>query len=337
MKINFDIRFKNISADSAVLIIVILLAAIFPACSNQNDQKPQESPQKATKEPEDKAEDPESPVREIEYRTEIDGDRVSKMVVRHPVEKKVNGINYPPDAILYQEAYSSETIDIILFPEYSERKRFSSNGYAIFNKLEKKALFIDPGIGSVRMMKFWADQVGAEVTGIAATHGHLDHTGGVRRLKDLFKKAVFYAPKKDVPWIQTKDLRYFGGVKADAAPRPDKEINGKDLIPLGSMLIDVIETPGHTTGSVCFSLPEDKLLFTGDTLFKNGIGRTNFDHSLTRMDEIFSIQSKLMTLDDKTVIYPGHGMKSTISSERKNNRFLKIDAEAALKKKNQKN
>ena len=97
----------------------------------------------------------------------------------------------------------------------------------------------------------------------------------------------------------------------------------KENIELDDMQLEVIHTPGHTPGGICLLMkkPDDKILFSGDTLFCQGIGRTDFpgaDEGLL----IKSIKEKLFKLDDDTVVYPGHGPSSTIGEEKRNNPFL---------------
>ena len=103
------------------------------------------------------------------------------------------------------------------------------------------------------------------------------------------------------------------------SPEATRFLEDGDIVNLGSLSLKVIHTPGHTPGSI--SLKLDGITFTGDTLFNNGVGRTDFEYG----DEaalLDSIKKKLMTLADDTVIYPGHGEPSTIGDEKRDNPFL---------------
>lgn len=258
----------------------------------------------------------------VEYRTITDGDNSVIRVVRHSDKKKQPKLNYPPDAQPYLEIRNNSKILLFKFPEYKEKKKFSAHSYGIIDPETNEALVIDPGAGSVRMIQFWLDKFKAKLVAIAVTHGHLDHTGGVKLLKQQYPKSVFYAPADDAEWMQQiSDVELFGNI-AEIPPKADKILKDKDLLTVGRLSFQTIETPGHTKGSVCYYLPEEKLLFSGDTLFYKSVGATRFEHSLTMVDLIKSIKNKLKDVPDDVQVFPGHGKPTQMGFERKNNRYL---------------
>ncbi len=228
----------------------------------------------------------------------------------------------PPDASMYLSVLDTPTVHIVNFPEYPKWDRMSSHGYGVLDRATQTALFIDPGIASVRMMRFWAEQEKARVVAIVVTHGHLDHTGGVAALKADWPEAAFIAPSKDADWLQKPDPAISKRIHADLPPKPDRRVDDGDVIDIGETTLAVIATPGHTVGSVCYYEPELGVLFTGDTLFHYNIGRTNSAHSLTKLELIQNIRTAFANLPDKTMILPGHGPNSRLGEERKGNAYL---------------
>ena len=111
------------------------------------------------------------------------------------------------------------------------------------------------------------------------------------------------------------------GLKTPKQPKPDMYLADGDIISFGALRLQVIHTPGHTKGGVCLYMKEDKLLFTGDTLFAGSIGRTDFEGG--SMDEIMdSIMRKILPLGDSVRVFPGHGPSSTIGEEKEINPFI---------------
>ena len=137
------------------------------------------------------------------------------------------------------------------------------------------------------------------------THHHYDHTDGNRALKEKTGCLVI-------------------GAAADAGRIPglDRPVREGDRIAIGTSTATVLETPGHTPGHVSFHLPEEGIIFVGDTLFAGSIGRTDFPGgSYTQL--IRSVQEKIFTLDGDTVVYPGHGPRTTVERERRSNPFFR--------------
>jgi glyoxylase-like metal-dependent hydrolase (beta-lactamase superfamily II) len=188
------------------------------------------------------------------------------------------------------------------------------NAYLLADPATKKACLIDPGADAKKIKDFIKNN-GFELKFIINTHGHGDHIGangnfGVPIYIHSLDKDFLGDPDKNMSRM------FIFSVKSPPAARLLKD---GDTIEVGALKLTVLHTPGHTPGSI--SLKLDGIVFTGDTLFNSGVGRTDFDYG----DEtalLNSIKNKLMTLADDTVIYPGHGEESTIGRERRDNPFL---------------
>lgn len=187
-----------------------------------------------------------------------------------------------------------------------------------------EAVIVDPGAADSREMFELRDFIihsGLKPAAILLTHGHFDHIYGVRELQDEFSIPAFIS-REDEKVIE----RYKSFPPRFGMPVPDTDfrrsyVSEKESLEIGPFRFEVIETPGHSPGSVCYYDREDGILFTGDTLFAGTIGRTDLVFS-DYDKEIVSIMEKLMVLDGDVVIYPGHGTFSDIGRERTTNPFL---------------
>jgi hydroxyacylglutathione hydrolase len=146
---------------------------------------------------------------------------------------------------------------------------------------------------------------------ILATHGHFDHIGAVGEIKKSFD-VPFYINEKDLFLVErlNETAKYFLGYNPYFLPPKNiKELNNKTLH-VSRFTFDVIYTPGHTPGSVCFYFQKEKVVFTGDTLFKDGVGRTDFSYS--SFEDLKKSLKKIFSFSSKIVIYPGHGETTAI-------------------------
>jgi glyoxylase-like metal-dependent hydrolase (beta-lactamase superfamily II) len=192
---------------------------------------------------------------------------------------------------------------------------FTENVYIVFNLKTRDAIIIDPGAKDERIEKFVKTHK-LKVKRILNTHGHYDHIGANRHYADLYGvKIVAHA----------EDSRFY--TEENKKNKPEIFLTEKDVKPLEikGFEIKVFHTPGHSPGSVCYLI--NGFLFTGDTLFKNSVGRTwgksKKEIEKKQKQEIAGIKEKLLPLPEKTPVFPGHGSSSTIGNEKKNNRFLK--------------
>jgi len=161
---------------------------------------------------------------------------------------------------------------------------------------------------------------------ILVTHGHIDHVQATAALKAAFPDAQLCIGEADADMLADAGaaLANLIGLPFEPCP-PDRLLADGDTLPLGSETLQVIHTPGHTPGGVCFLVRregEPGVLFSGDTLFAGGIGRTDFPGG-SYVGLLDSIQQRLFALPDDTVVYPGHGDPTTIGEERRTNPFLR--------------
>jgi glyoxylase-like metal-dependent hydrolase (beta-lactamase superfamily II) len=188
------------------------------------------------------------------------------------------------------------------------------NAYLVADAAAKEACLIDPGDDAGKIKDFITEN-GFDLKFIINTHGHGDHIGA----NGSFKVPI-YIHSLDKDFLTDPSLNlsrmFFFSIKS---PPAAKLLYDGDVIRLGSLEFKVIHTPGHTPGSITLIL--GGIAFTGDTLFRSSVGRTDFDYGSE--EALFeSIKTKLMALSDNTVVYPGHGEPSTIGEERANNPFL---------------
>jgi hydroxyacylglutathione hydrolase len=185
----------------------------------------------------------------------------------------------------------------------------------------KKAAVIDPG-GSVEKILAEVKALGVQVEYIIATHGHPDHVDGNRRVQEA-TGAKIIMHELDSQFFGQREVRnYFSMLGLEPSPPTDINVKEGDTITIGNISLAVIHTPGHTPGGMCLYAAPD--LFTGDTLFVGGIGRSDFPGGSHR-ELIESIRTKLLVLPKDTVVWPGHGYggsKSTIGEESRSNPFL---------------
>lgn len=186
----------------------------------------------------------------------------------------------------------------------------------------KQAAVIDPG-GSVDKILAEIKTMGVSVVYIIATHGHPDHVDGNRRLQEATGAKIIMHENDSQFFGQSDVQNYFSMLGLEPSPPTDINVAEGDTITIGNTVkLQVIHTPGHTPGGM--SLYQAPNLFTGDTLFVGGVGRSDFPGGSHR-ELIDSIRTRLLVLPDDTVVWPGHGYggsQSTIGEEKRSNPFL---------------
>lgn len=208
------------------------------------------------------------------------------------------------------------------------------NCYVLAQRQGSDAIIVDPGQRAFGPLRRILDDNRLTPAAVLLTHGHIDHLWSAQKVADTFGCPVYIHPEDR--FMLTDPIRGFGPRIAQMAFgvmfREPKQVVELDhdgqTIELGGIPVTVDHTPGHTRGSVVFRVPggqewndDEALAFTGDTLFKQSIGRTDLPGGSGR-DLLGSIVNKLLVLDDKTKVLPGHGPSSTIGLERVTNPFL---------------
>ncbi|NVO09008.1 MAG: MBL fold metallo-hydrolase [Bacteroidales bacterium] len=199
---------------------------------------------------------------------------------------------------------------------------FQENTYIIYDQTNE-AVIVDAGCYSnsgIEEVKRFIGKENLKVKCLLITHGHIDHIVGNQPLKEIYKVECLAHPD-EFALIESAPLHALRfGLDIDKAPVIDKPFKDGDIITFGNSSIEIIHTPGHSMGGVCFFFREQKILITGDTLFKGSIGRTDLGGNYETL--INSIINKILPLGDDIVVYPGHGDSTTIGYEKKHNPFL---------------
>jgi glyoxylase-like metal-dependent hydrolase (beta-lactamase superfamily II) len=183
-----------------------------------------------------------------------------------------------------------------------------------------EAIVIDPGYEIPRILELLAKNK-LTVKKILVTHAHIDHIASAQRLKEITGAPILYN-QADLPLVAMMDVQagWFGLPVPTVLPPDHSPLDG-ETVDVGGISGNILYTPGHSEGSLCLYLPNEHLLLAGDTLFAGGVGRTDFPGG-NAGKLLASIQDRLLTLPDDTVVVPGHGSMTTIGAERHDNPFL---------------
>jgi hydroxyacylglutathione hydrolase len=190
-----------------------------------------------------------------------------------------------------------------------------TNCYLVYCDTTRECAVVDPGAEHELIFLAIAEDELKPVL-LINTHGHVDHTGANRDVKEHFGTpiAIHAADGALLGKIQQLELSLFLGAKD--SPPADRTLRDGDVVRIGDGQLRVLHTPGHSPGSI--SLLGDGFVLSGDTLFMEGVGRTDLPGG-SRLQLVRSIREKLMTLPDETIVLPGHGPHTTIGHERENN------------------
>ncbi len=193
-----------------------------------------------------------------------------------------------------------------------------NNNYLLIDEEVKEAVLIDCSHYDDKIIKT-LEETGAKLKYILLTHAHFDHVMGVYEMVMKTGAEVILHPADELLLKDLNSFTFMLGLPAANIPEVSRYVNDGDIIKFAEHEINVIHTPGHTKGGVGYQV--DGKLFSGDTLFKESVGRTDLEGG-SHAELEHSIRTKFFTLPDDTVVYPGHGPHTTIGHEKKYNKFI---------------
>jgi len=209
------------------------------------------------------------------------------------------------------------TIKTFIFNDFQE------NTYILFDETNE-CIIVDPGRNSSlekKELDDYIDEIKLTPKVVLNTHGHIDHVLGCKYIKEKYN-IPFIAHKDELDLIKaTLDYGLMFGIKADQPPLPDRFIDENENFVFGNTSLKIFHIPGHSPGSIALYSADDKMILTGDVLFRGSIGRTDLPGGNFNL-LISGIKSKLLTLPGDTIAFPGHGPYTTINDELRNNPFL---------------
>ena len=194
----------------------------------------------------------------------------------------------------------------------------SENCFVIGCEATKTGAIIDPGDEAAQIIRIVEKQA-LEIKYILLTHGHIDHLAVLQKLKEKYQ-AEFLMHQDDLLLVKNASMQAaMFGLPDPGAPTPDRFLAEGDTVTLGKLSINILHTPGHSPGSITFFV--DDKLFVGDLIFSGSIGRTDLPGG-NYEQLIQSVENKIFTLPDATVIFPGHGPATSAGTEKRYNPFF---------------
>lgn len=194
-----------------------------------------------------------------------------------------------------------------------------TNCYLITCPRTREAALIDPGWDDPSILEAIRKRE-ASVKIILLTHAHFDHIGGVSAMIRA-TGAPLALHKDDLPLLRVKGWADMWNIPIPPCPDPDRFLEPDETLEIGSLRLKVLFTPGHTPGHVSFYEAEHSVLFDGDVLFKQGVGRTDIPGG-DAAQLLDSIRRVLFALPDEVIVYPGHGPATTIGEEKRLNPWV---------------
>lgn len=195
-----------------------------------------------------------------------------------------------------------------------------ANTYLAVDEKTNEGFIVDPGGYNKVLTKEVRDN-DVNIKYIILTHGHSDHICGVNEHKAEFPDAKIVAYKDEEAMLENPNLNQSPGFGVPYSTKADILVSDGDELKVGDVTLKFIHTPGHTEGGMCIYVKEAKALFSGDTLFHQSIGRTDFPGGSYK-EIMDSIRKKLFLLPDDTNVFPGHMGMTSIGFEKENNPFV---------------
>lgn len=192
-----------------------------------------------------------------------------------------------------------------------------TNCYLLYRESQKKAVIVDPGAEGALLLDRLRG-LSLEPEAILLTHGHFDHIMAVKEILKEFPQVKVWAGEKEKEVLENPDLNLSSGFGEAYTVNADEWVKETDVINILGLSFQVLFTPGHTCGSVCYLLKEEGILLSGDTLFMESLGRTDLPTG-DSSQIVESIKDKLFFLPDHTIVYPGHGEPTTMEHEKASN------------------
>jgi hydroxyacylglutathione hydrolase len=194
---------------------------------------------------------------------------------------------------------------------------FQENCYLVVDSRSGKAVIVDPGGEGERLVEA-VDKSGATLEAVWITHAHVDHVGAIASIKQRWNVPVYLHPLDRRLYEAAGRQAQVYGVQFEEPPPPDREFSDGQQLKVGDVALSVMHTPGHSPGHVV--IHGDGIALVGDCLFAGSIGRTDLPFS--DPPQLAASLEKISALPPETVVYPGHGMDTTIGEERRSNPFL---------------
>ena len=194
-----------------------------------------------------------------------------------------------------------------------------TNCYLLVNHKTGELLVVYPG-DQAQLIEKQIEKTGAKPVAILLTHGHFDHAGAAEELADKYQISI-YAHEAERETLEDPGLNLCGMIGEHKVYRADIFVKDEEVLNLAGFSIRVFFTPGHTIGGCCYYIADEKILFSGDTLFQESVGRTDFPRG-SASDLIRAIREKLMPLPDDVTVYTGHDESTLIGYERMHNPYL---------------
>lgn len=194
-----------------------------------------------------------------------------------------------------------------------------TNCYLLVNHKTGELLVVDPG-DQAQLIEKQVEKTGAKPVAILLTHGHFDHAGAAEELADKYQISI-YAHEAERETLEDPGLNLCGMIGEHKVYHADIFVKDEEVLNLAGFSIRVFFTPGHTIGGCCYYIADEKILFSGDTLFQESVGRTDFPRG-SASDLIRAIREKLMPLPDDVTVYTGHDESTLIGYERMHNPYL---------------